>query len=359
MNRIEELYPYFKFLRVEATGSFKDFTRHFCVAGSSDCNKRLHCMLDQIMIRRTMDDKVLGYPIVSLPATHQGTERLEFNLVERLIYKIVSRRFIRAINKASAMGELDHKTGYGLVMFLRLRQMAAHTFLIQEILQDMFELDTVDRLEAAASLNETEENKPAKTIIVALRRMVAAKGEIIESTPDQQSVDLEAGATNELAIRFGQRLQGLKNTLKLEELRNEQLCHKCKNIPEDPWVTSCLHVYCKECLEFLAYAASKKDQESTSCLECGTLFETSKSCAGLKELVVDDFLDLSPDLRGRKVKTGKVNMHWVAYDDELVLSAKTIGVENQITRWLEEDPEKKIIVFSQFLMMLVPLLFTR
>ena len=99
MNRVEELYPYFKYLRVEYTGSYSEFTQHFCIEGSSDCNKRLHCILDQIMLRRTMDDKVLGHPIVSLPEAHQATERVDFNPVERLIYQIVSRRFIRAINK--------------------------------------------------------------------------------------------------------------------------------------------------------------------------------------------------------------------------------------------------------------------
>lgn len=357
MNKIEELYPYFKYLRVECTGSYTEFTERFCVEGSTDCNKRLHCILDQIMIRRTMDDKILDHPIVKLPTTHQGTERLAFNVVERLIYQIVSRRFIRAINKASAKGELDKKPGYGLVMFLRLRQMTAHIFLIQDILQEMFSMDSVDRLEAAAITGEG--NKPARDIIAALRRMVAAKGQTMESTPDRQSADREAEAPSELVVKFGQRLRGLKENSKLEELRNEQLCQSCQSVPEEPWVTSCLHVYCKECLEFLAYAASKKGQDSTPCIKCGTHFTTSKPCSGLKELVIDDFSDLSADIRGRKPKGGKVNMHWVAYDDELVLSAKTIGVENQIKKWLEGDSEKKIIVFSQFLMMLVLSRFTR
>ena len=115
MNRVEELYPYFKFLRVEHTGSYAEFTNRFCLEGSTQCNQRLHCILDQIMIRRTMKDKVLGYPIVSLPETHQGTDRLEFNGVERTIYNIVSRRFIRAINKASRKGELDKKPSYSIV----------------------------------------------------------------------------------------------------------------------------------------------------------------------------------------------------------------------------------------------------
>ena len=300
-----------------------------------------------------MSDKVLGHPIVSLPPTHQATERLEFNVVERFIYKIVSRHFMREVNKASAKGELEQKPAYAILVFLRLRQMIAHSFLIQDILQDMFDLDSIGRLEAATIIGETEENKPARSIITALRRMVAAKGEPTESTPDRQSIDPEAGAPSELVIKLGQRLRSMRENSKYEELKNEQLCHKCKNVPEDPWVTSCLHVYCKECLEFLAYEASKRNQDSTLCIECRTQFTASKSCSGLKELVIDDFSDLSADVRGRRPKSGKVNMHWVSYDDELVLSAKTIGVEYQVKKWLEEEPDKKIIVFSQFLMMLV------
>ena len=118
-------------------------------------------------------------------------------------------------------------------------------------------------------------------------------------------------------------------------------------------VTSCYHVYCKECLGFLAYEAAKKDLDVTPCRECQTPFTTSQSCAGLKELLIDDFSDLYADIKVKKPKNGKVNMHWVAYDDQLVLSAKTLGVEAQIERWLVDEPDKKIIVFSQFLMLYV------
>lgn len=354
MNRIEELYPYFKFLRVECTGTFREFAESFCVEGSNDCNKRLHCILDQIMIRRTMKDKVLGFPIVSLPPTHQTTVRLEFNSVERLLYSIICRRFIRALNKASARSDIEKRPSYGFVMLLRLRQMAAHAFLIQEVLQQMFDLDSVDRLEKAAGLTEeTEQNKSARDMITALRRMVVAKGQPVENSQDRQSTDPESGAPGELVAQFSQRLQQLREGSQVEELRNEHLCHRCKSIPEDPWVTSCLHVYCKECLEFLLYAAAHGDQDKALCLECGTPFSSSESCSGLKELALNDFQNLSPNLRAKKPKGGKVNMHWVAYDEELVMSAKITAVENQIKQWLEEQPDKKVIVFSQFLMMSV------
>ena len=286
------------------------------------------------------------------------------------------------LNRASAKGELERKPSYGVVLFLRLRQLAAHPFLIQEILQEMFGLESIDRLENATITEATEENKPARDIIAALRRMVEAKGvpEPSEATPDRQSVDRDSERSElsersrELVDKFAQRLRSLKEKGKFEELRNEQLCHKCKNVPEgilfplqtsnhlqmmlirvdsDPMVTSCYHVYCRECLGFLAYEAAKQNSDSTPCRECHTLFTSSQPCAGLKELLIDDFSDLCADLKVKKPKNGKVNMHWVAYDDELVLSAKTLGVEAQIEKWLAEEPDKKIIVFSQFLMMYI------
>lgn len=235
-------------------------------------------------------------------------------------------------------------------MFLRLRQMAAHIFLIQEILQDLFELDSVARLEAATVPVETANNKSGRDIIAALRRMVAAKGTVQETTPDRQS-EVREENPGELVVRLRNRLQQLKEAAKMEELKNEQLCHKCESIPDEPWVTSCLHVYCKECLEFMAYEASKADKDKTPCRECETVFTGSQPCSGLKELVIDEFADLFPDLKGRKKNNGKVNMHWVSYEDQLVLSAKTMGVQAQIEKWLGEDPDKKIIVFSQFHMM--------
>jgi len=56
-NRLEELYPYFKFLRMAFTGSMAVFRRNFCRKGSEVCHKRLISVIDGIMIRRVHTDK--------------------------------------------------------------------------------------------------------------------------------------------------------------------------------------------------------------------------------------------------------------------------------------------------------------
>lgn len=99
LNEIPELYPYFKFLRVPHTGSYAVFKQNFCIKGSNVCNQRLHSFLDQILIRRTYKSQLFELPIIEMPATHQETITLEFNPVERKIYDIIHKRFIRAINK--------------------------------------------------------------------------------------------------------------------------------------------------------------------------------------------------------------------------------------------------------------------
>ena len=99
LNEIPELYPYFKFLRLPYTGSYAVFKQNFCVEDSDVCNQRLHSILDQILIRRTYKSQLFELPIIQMPATHQDTITLEFNPVERKIYDIIHRRFIRAINK--------------------------------------------------------------------------------------------------------------------------------------------------------------------------------------------------------------------------------------------------------------------
>lgn len=99
MNRVDELYPYFKFLRIPYTGCFADFVDNYCIPSSTDCNKRLHCLLDQVMMRRTYKDSLLGAPIVKLPRFNQRTIDLEFNVVEHHIYQLVYRRFVGMLNK--------------------------------------------------------------------------------------------------------------------------------------------------------------------------------------------------------------------------------------------------------------------
>ena len=121
-------------------------------------------------------------------------------------------------------------------------------------------------------------------------------------------------------------------------------------------MTSCLHLYCKECLNALHHdtAIRKKKNREVACLECGTVFTESNPCDGLKKLEAEEsILDSSErTIRKKERKNPNADIKWIDVDGELLPSSKTAAILIQLKQWLEEEPNKKIIVFSQFLMLL-------
>ena len=98
-NRIDEFFPFFKFLRVPHTGSFEVFKENFADPDNEDANQRLHSFLRQFMIRRTHQNTLFGRALIKMPKTTQRTIELEFNPVERAVYEAVRNRYINRINR--------------------------------------------------------------------------------------------------------------------------------------------------------------------------------------------------------------------------------------------------------------------
>lgn len=151
-------------------------------------------------------------------------------------------------------------------------------------------------------------------------------------------------------VKFREFLQELTEKSKWAELTDRSLCHRCKDQPDDPWVTECQHVYCQECLTFLATEASENSETRSACLQCGHFFAESHPCGGIRK----------PDLRKDSIsatavrqnkKSRKKDVEWLKLDGKLLLSTKASAIQTQIRQWLQEDPNKKIIIFSQFYQM--------
>ena len=221
--------------------------------------------------------------------------------------------------------------------------------MVQEVLESIFEsVRHVDNLERETILNVTPGNKPERELIAALRRMIAAKEKAAKDTPKNPGIfDINAPRLTNLAADFGKYLRDLKTNKKWWQLRLRTVCQRCGEPPVDPLVTDCFHIYCEECLLSMAHDAAAKGHDHTACMQCETIYSKSESCRGLKELEFDEFTILNET----KTKNGKVNMEWVSYDDNLVLSTKTTAVRAQVDQWLRDEPDKKIIIFSQFHMM--------
>ena len=226
--------------------------------------------------------------------------------------------------------------------------MCAHTFLVQEAILSHLDLEHVNNMEKALIVGATPETENDRNLLSALRRMIEVQP---QSSEDPQESEHEQVQPGKLASKFGSYLEKLKAASNWVELYRRKKCHKCGEPPESAVVTTCLHVYCQECLQSIADEAAAKDQSETACLACGVIFKGTEACDDLKELKWDDSWLLN-DMASCKKRSRKVNMEWVFYQNTLVMSAKITAVQTQVQKWLEEEPDKKIIIFSQFLMIM-------
>ncbi|KAL8645226.1 MAG: hypothetical protein Q9226_007394 [Calogaya cf. arnoldii] len=368
-NHVGELYAFFKLLRVRHTGNYQTFTDNFCNPKNPECAPRLHALLRQFMMRRTHADTVMGRPLVILPRNHQRTVPIELNPVERAIYDIVQRRFVLAINQGGR-DNLDKRYRSVLHMLLRLRQMTGHPFMLQDIIEKLFQVEDIEKLLALEALIDAASDDLSKSMFNIMKTMIRTKtspgraspGIISDITPSETSsnagddFNFQADAADPLIFRFKQYLQRLVHGQNWTEMKARSLCHKCGDVPEVPHVTDCFHLYCFECLRALEQEAAIEGKEHAACYECGERFHEARSCTGIAELEMEPPVASSQATRstilgsniGPNRNTEKETMRWINYSGEVLPSTKTAAVVAQIEDWQRAEPDKKIIVFSQF-----------
>ena len=111
LNRVDEFYSTFKFLKEPNTGSLKLFRQNFCSDSDPSGLEKLDVFLRKFMIRRTHLDTFFNARLINLPTPKKTVMWLDFNEIERSVYEIVKHRFISRINRFSKAGDLDRQYG--------------------------------------------------------------------------------------------------------------------------------------------------------------------------------------------------------------------------------------------------------
>jgi SNF2 family DNA or RNA helicase len=370
-NKVEEFFPYFSFLKVDHTGNYGTFASNYCKRGSNTGLERLRAILARIMIRRTHDDEMFGRPLVDLPNVRTKTVTVEFNPVEKAIYKIVRNRFIARVRMYAKAGPLNQSYRGLLVLYLRLRQLVGHILLIQKTIIELLEAEDLEKLwkltesEVRASSGNREvltqlksmlsNKKPPpssqgreKPQMVDLTTEIAKQG---QSSQQEQSTPTSLGGNFGLSFKFRGILRNLHESGKWEEINSRSVCHKCGHPPQDPRITACMHIYCTECLLSMSYEASTQGREKTTCLECDTEFSGSESCKGFEQVAFSMAGEPSSHvgLGSREaLQSADEDVDWVNMTSSTLPSAKTLGIKAQCLHWHEEDPSAKIVIFTQF-----------
>lgn len=286
-------------------------------------------------------------------------------------------------------------------MFLRLRQLTGHLITIQTTIEDLLKREDIERLRL---VTEKETNISEYTDrgrqIIQLRKVLATyvssrtnpqepPQEVAESQgsstgPSQpagpsepagpstaptttstegqttkEQVPLEVGGHHGLSYDFTRYLDKLQQGEKWEEIKEKVKCSSCHQTPDNPYLTSCHHIYCLDCLELETHMAAQHDQDRASCRVCGVEYTFSHPCEDpdarspeLSEEISDSEEEDAPKRRRWRRKNGEDPKNdWIEMNGRVLPSAKTLAIKAQILNWLTENPKIKIIVYTQFLSM--------
>ncbi|KAK5748859.1 hypothetical protein LTS12_021097 [Elasticomyces elasticus] len=368
-NTVAEFYPYMKFIREPATGSYRLFKENCAIPGDPDSQARLAVFLRKSMIRRTHLDTLFNARLLDLPAPKEHTFWVEFNDVERQIYEIIKKRYVEHINTISKQGSLEHQKKHIWTMILRLRQICSHILLVQGPMCDLLEREDYEKLNSITQA-EHEGNDEGANLLIHLRRVLknnmsvksihgGMQGAVIsegESVPmdliDAEGAETETGGKHGLDFHFKKYLNSLAKSNQWESIKQRSICSGCKQPPNDPVVTSCFHIYCSTCLTDLQHYSARRGHDGARCAECGDVYTGVKPCEGLEAFDRDassaETTDTAPTKAKKKSKDSDMD-DWIGLKGEILPSAKTQATKAQVMNWLEEDSEAKIIIFTQFL----------
>tara|TARA_R110002003_G_scaffold96_15_gene7530 strand:+ start:4452 stop:6155 length:1704 start_codon:yes stop_codon:yes gene_type:complete len=406
LNSLTELYPYFKFLGVPHTGSFKIFKNNYCDTNDAENTERLLVRLSQFMIRRTHADRMFNAPILKLPQAAQGTFLCKFNSVERCVYDIVRQRFAKNINMWQKKGELEKSYSNALVMLLRLRQLTAHVLMLQFVMKDLLEVEDIERIKEVVNEESADRSTRRGRTIIAIRKQLekhaiegkknaaanaakaAAKaaGEVyVDGTADDEVAQEEevpepeeserapsqsigetnagdggCGKTFGKEYNFKPYLNSLKTGESWEKAKKKAKCSWCGKPPKKPWKASCSHLICETpCLEQAYIEAAEVGKQQAPCKACGV---TPTSVLQFELDEEDEFAPVAIGTRSNKSRKAAkqrerrdredIAEDWLSLAGEEVLpSAKTLAIKAQVLNWTKEDPKVKIIIYTQFLAM--------
>jgi SNF2 family DNA or RNA helicase len=365
-NGPNELYPYFRLLKVPLTGSHRDYCQNYDVK-TNQGQMRLQALLNKYMIRRTATDQMFGQPILLLPKATQKTHWVHFNPVERAIYNIVHNKAVEQINRESRLGKLN--LNFVLVRILRLRQICSHPLLAMDAANEMFTPDDLKKLEELAKMESHPKNGQARhQQIITLRKMLKRRGQrTIESIdltgdsepeptnkPEDNNRFMEAG-THGLKYDIMKYIEQERKAAGVEDVAPDQRCGSCGLAPPlKPLQTSCGHIYCSPCIDKITVSAAMVGKRHGNCVVCEVEYSGTVECSFATKIKEEEVPN-RPKTEDKKAKKRPDAFLDGMDDDDILSSAKTLGCKAYIMNCIDDakDGENiKIILFSQFVGML-------
>ncbi|WVF72421.1 hypothetical protein IAT40_007236 [Kwoniella sp. CBS 6097] len=236
MNSLDDLYPLLHFLCISPSRSWEHFRDHISKVQKRKpklAMKRSQAIIRSCCIRRNKDSELNGKKLLELPPKETEVVTLDFTDEERQIYTAIENRFQVRFNSYLRKGTVMKHYSIMLVMLMRLRQLTDHPWLLRRTPGSGAHQDDV--IVTDADLTSGIE-KPKEDNISEMARASTLCGiefvERIKNTLSERQARINTAA--------------LAND---EEGTREGDCSVCFDAFTDERVTACGHSFCAGCLQ--------------------------------------------------------------------------------------------------------------
>ncbi|QPG74249.1 hypothetical protein FOA43_001574 [Brettanomyces nanus] len=322
-NRIEELYPLLRFLQIQPYCNETRFKTQIAAPlktgwQNDRAYKKLHALLSAILLRRTKDSEIDGKPILELPEKHIIKDEVLMTDKESDFYKNLeseSAKKAQTLMNSNNHSEGSNVSNYSsiLTLLLRMRQACDHYYLVKI---------SEDKQRTAKMEDIRGQFKSCKTF----------KPNVIARVDNERE--------NELTC---------------------QMCHDV--LPEENayMLSECGHIVCRDCI--VPFFDENSDtswdgDRSAKCLLCRTPNLESASVsfavydATLKEKLnwqqMRKKFGLENKASDKNYRAEKIKELIREDGGKIMVSAKVAKCIELVKQILEDDPNEKIIIFSQF-----------
>lgn len=263
-------------------------------------------------------------------------------------------------------------------MLLRLRQLCSSILLVQGTMVDLLTQEDVEKLKNLASeFGEGELDDECEDMLRHLNEMMKNAHSVknMETNTDSKIIletetsaierkgaegaDVHLGGSHGTSFRFNRYLDSLIESDAWAEIAQRTLCCGCRQPPQEPQITSCFHIFCLACLMDLQHRSARRGYDVSRCAECGEAYTHVAKCDSAIQKVekLHDGITGSTDrelnpAKAKKKSSPDAMENWICMKGEILPSAKTMAVKMTVLAWIKEDPDCKIIIYSQFIPML-------
>ncbi|KAI0428284.1 P-loop containing nucleoside triphosphate hydrolase protein [Xylaria sp. FL1042] len=353
-NSVDECLPYFRFLGIDVDENIDSFTNRWGKPVSDETYDRTMQILAKRMLRREAGQMYLGREMCGLPKSYYEDRLLSITEEEKAVSRCLQQAMFRAEEEARMRwtlvegneykdGEFDRnlpKSNFR-VRTARLRQAAAHPFLLENGIRDFLNKDELESL--ISDLKEIELSKKKDN-----------------PCSDKSLCSQSSGLTiYEIALDIKFHVNNVLSSWNNDE---DEVCLECFTAVELQ-LLECGHAICRDCYRQHTGGTTTTDKSQFKCVQCHKIaarvsnvkVESDNEHPSRNPRMKPENKDLpSPgcDFNGMQLRMSDSSSRWLKKCDELGLvtaSAKTQAATEIVVSWQEEAPDGRIVIFTAWI----------